>query len=460
MSAVCRIPDRCGTRANILSLTFAPRPQSQRMAILISPTASQLPYRGSFIQYGFTMKTVLHPLLFAAMLMATQALVAARSQVGADGPAFEHLYRAGQSAMAAGQFDEALADFKQLRTLDPSVAEVHATLGALYFKTGEFNQAIEEIHTARKLKSGLAGLDTLLALSLAESGKYKESLAGLEKSFHTSSDPALKRQAGMELAHVYTSLGMDRKAVEVALQLRDDYKNDPEVLYNVGKILGNSAYMTMQELFHGAAGSLWSRLAEAEAFESQGSATDAIHSYESVLALDPQRPNIHYRMGRTYLTHWKSSYNAADLASAKSEFENELQVSPGNANAAYELAGLRAKDGDKAGAQQLYESAIQAYPDFEEAEVGLGSVLVDQGKPSLAVPHFQRAAAIRPNDEVAWYRLSQAERRLGDTQAQKQALARFQVLHTRSAAALNSALTPQGLDVVTPQQLSKEDQSN
>lgn len=402
------------------------------------------------------MKMFSYVVVFAMVVVSSQVVATAELQSGRDSAAFANLYSEGQSAMAVGRFDEAQKDFEQLRALDPNVAEVHASLAALYFKGGAFGQAIAEIHAARKLKPGLAGLDALLALSLAESGKYKESLPGLEKSFHTTSDPAIKRQAGLELAHVYTALSMDRKAVEVALDLRDSYKNDPEVLYNVGKILGNSAYVTMQDLFHSSGGSLWTRLAEAEAFESEGQVADAIQNYEGVLALDPRRANIHYRMGRTYLTHWKSTYSAVDLTSAASEFEKELEVYPGNANAAYELAELRVKQGEKADAQRLYESAIQAYPEFEEAEIGLGVVLLDQEQPSLALAHFQRATAIRPGDEVAWYRLSQAERKLGDRAAQKQALTKFQVLHAVSASATNSALTPQGIDAVTPQRLTEE----
>jgi tetratricopeptide (TPR) repeat protein len=152
---------------------------------------------------------------------------------------------------------------------------------------------------ARKLKPSLAGLDTLLGLSLAESGRYKESLSDLEKAFRTSSDPALKRQAGLELAHVYSMLGMDREAVDTALDMRVRYKDDPEVLYNAGKILGNSAYITMQDLFHDERDSLWAKLATAEAYESQGQVTNAIQAYEAVLAMDPRQMNIHDRMGRT-----------------------------------------------------------------------------------------------------------------------------------------------------------------
>jgi hypothetical protein len=48
---------------------------------------------------------------------------------------------------------------------------------------------------------------------------------------------------------------------------------------------------------------------------------------------------------------------------------------------------------------------------------------------------------------------------LGDTQAQMASLTRFKELHAKSSAALNSALTPQGTNAVTPQQLNAADQN-
>jgi predicted Zn-dependent protease len=392
------------------------------------------------------------------VLMAGLLAGGAGAQSPAEDSGFARLYRSGQSAMGAGRYDEARAAFEQLEKMDASVAEVHASLGVLYYKSGNYPRAIEEIRAARKLKPGLPGLDGLLSLSLAESGKNREALPGLEKAFRSSADPVLKRQAGLELARVYSLLSMDRRAVETALELRDLYKDDPEVLYNVGKVLGNSAYLTMQDLFHGAGGSVWAQLAEAEAHESQGQYADAIRSYRNVLALDPQRANVHYRMGRTYLAQWQSSHSAADLAAAEEEFAKEIEGNPGNANAAYELAGLRWNNGQDAGAEQLYASAIERYPDFEEAQVGLGGVLLDEQKPSLAVPHLQRATALRPEDPIAWYRLAQAERMVGDLQAQKQALTAFQKLRAHSAAAQGGSAPTQPQDSVTPQKLGVEAQ--
>lgn len=388
--------------------------------------------------------------LVVTVAVAVSSAAGAAIQAAADDSGFAGLYRAGQAAMAAGRYDQARATFEQLEKMDASVAEVHATLGVLSYKLGDFNRAIDEIRTARRLKPGLPGLDALLALSLAESGKDQEALPGLEKAFRSSTDPEVKRQAGLELTQVYTHLSMDRKAVETALDLRDRYKNDPEVLYEVGKVLGNSAYLTMEDLFHNSGDSVWAQLAEAEAFESQGQFASAIQAYEYVLKLDPHRANIHYRMGRTYLSRWEADHSADDLAAAAAEFAKEIEIDPANANADYELAGLRWKNGDAEGARKLYEAAVEHYPEFEEAEVGLGGVLLDEQKSAQAAVHLQHATVLRPDDEVAWYRLAQAEREVGDRDAQQKAMATFQQLRNSTHATLRK---PNPSDEVTPQQI-------
>ena len=84
-------------------------------------------------------------------------------------------------------------------------------------------------------------------------------------------------------------------------------------------------------------------------------------------------------------------------------------------------------------AQQLFEAAIKYYPDFQEAQVGLAATLMAQRKPDLALPHLQRAVVLNADDEVAWYRLSQADRALGNTEQQKKALAQFQRLRSQIA---------------------------
>ncbi|MGA8042710.1 MAG: hypothetical protein WCA37_07905, partial [Terracidiphilus sp.] len=57
---------------------------------------------------------------------------------------------------------------------------------------------------------------------------------------------------------------------------------------------------------------------------------------------------------------------------------------------------------------------------------------------------------IRPDDEVAWYRLAQAQRAIGNKDGQAQALANFRKLHSSTPVTLRR---PDQGDEVTPQQL-------
>jgi tetratricopeptide (TPR) repeat protein len=240
----------------------------------------------------------------------------------------------------------------------------------------------------------------------------------------------------------YTGLQRDQDAVNMALQLNKLYPNDPEILYHTGRIYGNYAFLTLHKLEVVAPTSIWRHQAAAEAFESEGATNQAIGEYHEVLKLDPQRVSIHYRIGRTLLARWQLNHAAEDREQAVHEFEQELQVDPSNANALYELAEIRRQQNELDQAEQLFSSALKYYPDFEEAQVGLGTTLMALQKPDLALPHLQKAVTLNAEDEVAWYRLSQVNRALGNKDEQQKALAQFQ--RVRSEMALQQGTSPPG----------------
>jgi tetratricopeptide (TPR) repeat protein len=356
----------------------------------------------------------------------------------------------GRQALEAGRFGEARTDFEQLSKLHPEVAEVHATLAAIYFKLREYEPAVAEIRAAQKIKPGLPRLDSLLGLSLSELGRYAEALPHLEKGFKQTADPETRRMCGLQLLRGYTDLGRDADAVETALALNKFYPDDPEVLYHTGRIYGNFAYMVMEKLHDKAPNSIWMLQAQGEANESQKDYDAAIVAFNHVLQIDPNRPGIHYRLGRVYLTRFRDSQRQDDRAAAVREFDAELAMNPGNGNAAYELAVMQQEQGNLDEARAQFEHVVEQFPDFEEALVGLGGVCLDNQKPEQAVAPLERATKLNPDDEVAWYRLSQAERAAGNREAQQKALAEFQRLHNSTPGA---ARKPSAADEITPQKL-------
>lgn len=390
-------------------------------------------------------------------LGATSILIAvgvALAQVAEENSA-ERLADAGQQALAAGQYSAAQSNFEQLAKLEPGVAEVHATLGLIDFKLGLYEAAVHEIRTAQKLKPGLPRLDSLLAMSLSELGRYKEALPGLEKAFRQSTDPEIKRMCGLQLMRSYTGLQRDDDAVKVALELNRFYANDPEILYYTGKVYGNYAFLTIRKLAQDAPNSVWRQLAAAEAFESQGSYNEAIGEYRAVLAIEPGRLGIHYRIGRTLLAQSHQTGAQTNTAEAQKEFEQELQLDPRNGNANYEIGEIYRKAGQLDQARQYFERALQYYPDFEEAQLGLAAVLMAQQKPEEALPHLKAAIALNAGDEVSWYRLAEVERALGDKSAAQSALVQFRKLH-QTALDQQASKVVESTSDVTKQEVGPE----
>ncbi len=337
----------------------------------------------------------------------------------------------GQSALAQGRYAEAESAFEKLREAEPTVAEVHANLGAIYFQERKYDKAIPALRQALKLKPNLSKAATLLGIALSETGNYKDAISGLEKGFARDPDPQVKRMCGLQLLRAYSGMQEDEKAVRTALELNRLYSNDPEVLYHTGRIYGNFAYLTMKKLGDMAPDSLWRNEAAGEAYQSQGAYQQAISAYESVVKSHPSQPGIHFRIGRTHQERARSTNSQEDLTAATREFLLEMEIDPRNANAAYEIAEIHREGGDFPPAETYFKMALSYYPDFQEAEVGLGATLIALNRASEALPHLQRAVKLGPGDEAAWYRLSQAQRKLGNKEEQLRALAEYRRLHEK-----------------------------
>ena len=369
----------------------------------------------------------------------------------ADAARIQEIVQQGERALAQRRYAEAGEAYERLVKLQPDVAEVHARLGLIYFQQGRFADAVAPLRRALKLKATLPNVDSLLAMSLSEIGQHEEALPGLEKAFQQpSTDAALRRMVGLHLQRTDTALGRDGNAVAVALEMSRRYPDDPEVLYHSGRLFGNYAYLQMVKLAQIAPDSVWLHQASGEANESQGLFDEAIREYQQVLALSPKRPGLHFRIGRVLLSRAaQAKGDTTGDAEALNEFEQELQIDPSNANASYEIAEMRRKAGQLDKAVEYFTKAVESYPEFEEALVGLGRTLVAAGEPRAALPHLQKATSLNPRDEVAFYQIAQAHRALGQEAEQQAALATFEKL--RSEKERQSASVPPGQPNVTKQ---------
>jgi tetratricopeptide (TPR) repeat protein len=392
-------------------------------------------------------------------LLMVLCLSASSALAQSDPALLDRYFQQGEQALAQGRYQEAAAAYEKLKELSPATAEVHAKLGLIYFQQRDYGRAVPALRQALKLKPALPRADILLAMSLSELGQYKEALPGLQKGFRQTADAPLRRLSGLQLQRAYTGLEQDDKAVEVALELTRLHPDDAEVLYHGGRLFANFAYLTTMKLRRVAPTSVWMHQAAGEANESQGLYDQAVREYRRVLALDPRRPGLHFRIGRALLSRAQQPGSGAEAGKARedalAEFEAELQLDPTNANAAYELGEMHRKAGELDAAATFFESAVSGYPDFAEARIGLGRVLVAQGQPGRALPHLQKAVALDPASDVAHYQLSVAHGRLGNVAEQRKVLEEFKRLRERkreheALLLAPSQVTPQELDPSAP----------
>jgi tetratricopeptide (TPR) repeat protein len=387
----------------------------------------------------------------AAVVVLLCAAVGRIQAAQTDAAVVQQHAKEGERALAEGRYADAQKAYETLRQLSPNTGEVHARLGLIYFQQGKFADAVPALRQAIRLKPGLPRVDALLGMSLSELGQYEEALPAVTKAFSQSDDPVLRRMAGLHLQRIYTGLGRDQDAVEVALRLSRLHPDDPEVLYHSGRLFANLAYLQTMKLATVAPESVWLHLAAGEANESQALYNAALREYREVLAKTPRRPGVHFRIGRVLLARAASESSTDDVLEARKAFEEELAVDPTNANAAYELAEMDRKAGEFESARKRFEEAVANYPAFEQALVGLGRTLVALGRPAEALPHLKAALKSNPEDHIAYYQIAQAYRALGNIAEQEKALAEFH--RVRSLTERRTAGVPEAKRDVTPQVL-------
>lgn len=395
------------------------------------------------------------PVLAAAatvwtVLCAAAGLVDARQQP--DQAVLQQHARDGERALAEGRYGDAQKAYETLRQLTPGTGEVHARLGLILFQQGKFREAVAPLREAIRLKPGLPKVEALLGMSLSELGQYKEALPAVTKAFSQAEDVVLRRMAGLHLQRIYTALGRDRDAVDVALRLSRLHPDDPEVLYHSGRLFANFAYLQTMKLAAVAPDSVWRHQAAGEANESQGLHDAALREYQQVLKMAPRRPGIYFRIGRVLLKRSSGTTSADDLRDARAAFGDELALDATNANAAYELAEMMRQAGELEPARKLFEQAVSHDPAFGDALVGLARTLIALGQPADAIPHLQAALKVDADSEVAYYQIAQAYRSLGNAAEQEMALAAFNRL--RSAAERPTAV-PESRRDVTPQVIDR-----
>jgi len=296
--------------------------------------------------------------------------------------------------------------------------------GLLIFTLGSGTLAgIDAAQSAAKPPAVDASSSTQKGLTLAEGGHCREALPILKKSAPQSADKQLKLKAGLATVRCALSLNQTDTAVNALLWLNRDFPSDPDVLYVTTHAYSDLSTLAALQLATAAPLSIPAHELNAEALESQGKWDEAAAEYSQILKQQPDRPGIHYRLGRIALSKPASPTTGDD---AQNEFQAELKIDPNNAGAEYILGELyrQAEQLDDAIAHFSRASKLDA--NFANAFLALGLSLNAAGRYADAVAALETEVKLQPANPTGHYQLTLAYRKAGRREDAEREMALFQ----------------------------------
>jgi len=290
--------------------------------------------------------------------------------------------------------------------------------GIAAFKAGRYSVALTKLKGTHDKTAGL-----FLSLTQAALGDCKAALPGLTANI---SDPISYRLSGLAAVKCYSITGDHANAFALLQRLQQRFPNDPDVLYTSAKLYMKAFNDTTLAMFQRAPASYRVHELSAEIFEVENRYSDAMAEYRKAIELNPNAPDLHFRLGRAILLQ---SHNPEALEQAASEFRSELKLSPEDGACEFQLGQISQVEGKAVDAKSHFERAVSLSPTFVQALIALGKLDTQEKQYGEAISLLSRATGIQPANEAAHYVLLTAYRDSGQmdkAQAEKTILDKLQ----------------------------------
>lgn len=242
--------------------------------------------------------------------------------------------------------------------------------------------------------------------SLAEDGNCEAALPLLKKSIGQATNRDLLKRAGLDGLHCAMTRNAYLDSLPFLEVLEREFPRDPDVLYAATHAYSDLSQHASQDLIREAPFSYQVHQLSAESLEVQGRYDEAVAEYRKILEISPLLPGIHYRIGRALMSRQNPS--PADVAEAKQQFEQEIQIDPKNAGAEYVLGELARQDNDLPLAVRHFSRATKLDAAFSEAYLGLGMALVSSKRFTDAIPPLETYEKLEPDSPTGHYQLALA----------------------------------------------------
>ncbi len=292
--------------------------------------------------------------------------------------------------------------FAMLGFLAVSSAETSTDEGIKAFEQGRYSIAKAKLRDAADEKGR-----AFLALSEAATGNCKQALPLLKGTVH---DPVLQRLTGLAATKCEMSEGNGQNAFRLLSDLQRRFPNDPDVLYMTAKMHMRAFNDTTLAMFQRTPSSYRVHELSGEIFEVQNQFSAAAGEYRKAIELNPNAPDLHFRLGRALLLQ---NHESKTLDEAAQQFSAELELSPEDAASEFQLGQIAQVKGSSSEAKSHFERALALSPDFVQALLALGKIYTREKQYDRAIDLLTRATKLQAAGENAHYALMTAYRDAG-----------------------------------------------
>jgi tetratricopeptide (TPR) repeat protein len=296
--------------------------------------------------------------------------------------ALQHL-QAGAEAEKQRHFDVAIAEFKKVTELAPTLAEGFVNLGQAYMENQDYGAAIPPLKHALELSPELAAAHQLLGYALLAQGYNAEAIPHLEK---------IQEPAALGIAQIGT--GQLPQAVENLQAALAKHPNDPDLLYYLGRASGLLSKQSIDTLQAAYPDSARSHQALAENYFVLRQMPQAEKEFLEALRLRPDTPELHLELGLVYS-------GSSQWPKAEAEFRAQSKLQPGNAEAAYRLGSALLQQGKAREARIELQRADRLQPDMPETLYSLGKAASLAGDSAAAERAWTKLLSIEKGTSLA-----------------------------------------------------------
>lgn len=331
----------------------------------------------------------------------------------------QSIFREATAAMRDGHTEEAEKYFRQATELAPNLPEAHLNLGLAQLKEGKLSEASTSIEKAIQLDPRSPGAYMFLGIVDYQMNHIDQAIENLQHEIDANpTNPEAQLWLGIvELAsgHPERATGPLDRAAELA-------PKDLNILDYRGQAHMKVAKQSYADMYHLDPRSWRVHRLNAEIASESEHYKQAIDEYLTAIHIAPREADLYEGLGEVY-----RKTGAIDLA--ENAFAQQLELTPGNPVAMYNLGSVRVERGEEETGVPLLLKVVKLYEKPTVADYYLGRGLAIQGKYDDAISELQRAATI--DGEVqrrSWYEIAQTYRKMGDIAKAQAALVKYQQL--------------------------------